>query len=437
MNNISKELAFLILAAGKGTRMKNDLPKVMHPVAGVPMIEHVLNVSMKFSPKKLIPVLSDDMPEVAALVKKKNANADIVIQKERLGTGHAVKLCLEKLGQFDGTVVVMYGDTPFISADTVEKMAALVQQGAAVCVLGFETSAPNQYGRLVVTGNELKEIVEFKEASEAQKKITLCNSGVMAFNGKLIAEIVNTIGNSNSKGEYYLTDAVGIAAKSGYACKTVTTEENEVMGVNSQQERAMAENILQAKLRKHHLDNGVIMTAPDTVFFSTETEIAPGAVIEPFVVFKGKVKIGSGCEVRSFSHLEDCELGSNVIVGPYARLRPGSILEDESRIGNFVEIKKSRIGKGSKVNHLSYIGDAELGSNVNIGAGTITCNYDGTSKYNTKIEDGAFIGSNSALVAPVTVGKGAIVGAGTTLLKDAEAGKITVNETRNRVMEKK
>jgi bifunctional UDP-N-acetylglucosamine pyrophosphorylase/glucosamine-1-phosphate N-acetyltransferase len=438
MSKISKEIAFLVLAAGKGTRMKNDLAKVMHPIAGKTMIAHVLDVTKNFKTKKLIPILSPDMKDVETFVKKNFPNSEVVHQKERLGTGHAVKICLNKLKNFNGVVVALYGDTPFIEPETVKKMIGMINDKVAVCVLGFETDQPSAYGRLVIDKkNDLKEIVEFKEASEAQKKIKFCNSGVMAFNGKHLSKIINSIKNNNSKKEYYLTDAVKIANDAGYTCKSFITDENEVIGVNSQTERADAEKIMQDKLRKKHLENGVIITAPETVFFSKDTEIASGVVVEPFVVFKGKVKIAEKCEIRSFSQLEDCVIKKNCVVGPYARIRPGTELDEGARIGNFVEVKKSKIGKGSKVNHLSYIGDTEMGKDVNVGAGTITCNYDGVNKHKTKIEDGAFIGSNSALVAPIKIGRNAVVGAGTTLTKDAAAGKITINKKEHKSLNKK
>ncbi len=438
MNTISKDIAFLVLAAGKGTRMKNDIGKVMHPIAGITMIEHVLGVTDNFSTKKLIPIISPDMKDTEKLVKTKYPKSKIIFQKERLGTGHAVKICLNELKGFNGIVVALYGDTPFIEPTTVKKIISAMKENVAVCVLGFETNYPSAYGRLISDSKgNLKEIVEFKEASDKQKKVKLCNSGVMAFNGKHLYKIISSIKNNNSKNEYYLTDAVKIANDFGLTCKYVITDENEVIGVNSQEERAAAEKIMQNKLRKKHLDNGVILIAPETVFFSKETEIAAGVVVEPFVVFKGKVKISSGSEIRSFSHIEDCVIGKKVTVGPYARIRPGTEIGDDARIGNFVEVKKSKIGKGSKVSHLSYIGDTEMGADVNVGAGTITCNYDGKNKFITKIEDGAFIGSNTEIIAPVKIGKKAVIGAGTTVLKDVPANKVMVNEKKTKLINKK
>lgn len=438
MSKQSKDIAFVILAAGKGTRMKNDLGKVMHPIAGKTMIEHVLDVTNGFNTKKIITVISPDMKETEKLVKNKYAKSKIIYQKERLGTGHAVKICLSELKGFAGTVVVLYGDTPFIEQSTVKKIIATINEKVAVCVLGFETNVANAYGRLVSDNKgNLKEIVEFKEATDKQKKIKNCNSGVMAFNGRYLQQIINSIKDNNSKKEYYLTDAVKIANDLGLSCKSVITDENEVIGVNSQAERAIAERIMQDKLRQKHLDNGVILIAPETVFFSKDTSIAAGVVVEPYVVFKGKVKIESGSEIRSFSHIEDANIGRKVVIGPYARIRPGTEISEGAKVGNFVEVKKSKIGKSSKVNHLSYIGDTEMGCDVNIGAGVITCNYDGKNKFKTNIGDGAFIGSNTEIIAPVKIGKKAIVGAGTTVLKDVPANKVMVNDKKQKLLKDK
>jgi len=435
LHKTNKEIAFLILAAGKGTRMKNEVPKVLHKIAGKSLIRRVLSVTKKFDTKILITILAPEMKKIAELVKKNYPKTKIIYQEQQLGTGHAVKICLDPLKNFDGVVVTLYGDTPFITAHTIRKLAGSIDNKTAICVLGFECEKENAYGRLVLDNKKnLKKIVEVKEANLAQKKITLCNSGVMAFNGKYLQKIINKIDNNNSKGEFYLTDAIKIANNEGLLTKVVVTGNNEVIGINSQEELAIAEKIMQEKLRKKHLENGVIMTDPQTVYFSQSTKIAPGVTIEPFVVFKGKVEIGKSCHIYSFSHIEDCKISARSKIGPYARIRPGTEIGEDVRIGNFVEIKKSKIGNDSKIGHLSYIGDSELATDVNIGAGTVTCNYDGVSKHKTIIGDGAFIGSNSSLIAPVKIGKGAYIGAGTTLLKDAPAKKITVNDKKQRTI---
>jgi bifunctional UDP-N-acetylglucosamine pyrophosphorylase/glucosamine-1-phosphate N-acetyltransferase len=434
---MNDKITFLILAAGKGTRMKNSLPKVMHKVAGKTLIENVIDTAKTFPNSDIISILSPSMPQIAAIVSKKY-NSEIIYQTQQLGTGHAVKICLEKLKGKTGVVVALYGDTPFVSEQTILKLIEKIDDKTTISVLGFEVEKENAYGRLICdNAGNLLEIVEVKEASEAQKKVKLCNSGVIAFSAKHIENIVNKIENNNSKKEYYLTDAVKIANQLGFKCGYVTTEENEVLGINSQQELVMAENIMQEKLREKHLLNGVIISAPETVYFSAETEIAAGVEIEPFVVFKGVVKIEEGAVIKSFSHLENCFVGKNANIGPYARIRPETNIGEDVKIGNFVEIKKSNIGKNSKISHLSYIGDTEMAEDVNIGAGTITCNYDGFNKFKTTIEQGAFVGSNSSLVAPVKVGKNAVIGAGTTLLKDAESDKITINSLDQKTKDKK
>jgi bifunctional UDP-N-acetylglucosamine pyrophosphorylase/glucosamine-1-phosphate N-acetyltransferase len=437
-NKDSKEIAFLILAAGKGTRMNSGLPKVLHKISGKPLIDYVIETTQKFRVTKLLPILSPSLKEVENSILSKYNNAKIIYQNEQLGTGHAVKICLEELSNFEGVVVALYGDTPFIKADTIQKMINSIENNVAICVLGFNVNYNNAYGRLVTNSdNTVLEIVEFKEASEVQKQINLCNSGVMAFNGKFLKNIINTIDNKNSKGEYYLTDAVKIANQQGYIVKSITTYENEVIGINSQEELAIAEKILQNDLRKQHLENGVIITDPESVFFSAETKIESGTVIEPFVVFKGKVKIGKNCEIRSFSHLEDCFIEDKVVIGPYARIRPDSQISENAHIGNFVEIKKSKIGKGSKINHLSYIGDCEMGERVNIGAGTITCNYDGVNKHKTIIEDGVFVGSNTEIIAPKTIKKNSVIGAGTTILQNVEENSLVITQKKQISLEKK
>lgn len=434
---MNDKITFLILAAGKGTRMKNSLPKVMHKVGGKTLIENVIDTVKTFPNSEIISILSPSMPQIAALVSKKY-NSEVIYQTEQLGTGHAVKICLEKLKGKTGMVVALYGDTPFVSSQTISKLIEKIDDKTVISVLGFEVETENAYGRLICdNAGNLLEIVEVKEATEAQKKVKLCNSGVIAFSAKHIENIINKIENNNSKQEYYLTDAVKIANQLGFKCGYVITEENEVLGINSQQELVMAEKIMQEKLREKHLLNGVIISAPETVCFSAEAEVAPGVEIEPFVVFKGFVKIDEGAVIKSFSHLENCIISKNANIGPYARIRPESNIGEDVKIGNFVEIKKSNIGKNSKISHLSYIGDTEMAEDVNIGAGTITCNYDGVNKFKTTIEQGAFVGSNSSLVAPVKIGKNAIIGAGTTLLKDAESDKITINSLDQKTKDKK
>ncbi|MDX1949760.1 MAG: bifunctional UDP-N-acetylglucosamine diphosphorylase/glucosamine-1-phosphate N-acetyltransferase GlmU [Rickettsiales bacterium] len=424
----------LILGAGKGTRMKNDTPKILHSIAGKKLIEYSY-LTANLLNAEVITIISELSDEISPILNKYQSKN--VIQAERLGTGHAVKLCLDLIHP-NNNVIILYGDTPFIKVETINNMLSEISDNTAICILGFEASNPSGYGRLISTSNnKVLEIIEEKEANLEQKKISLCNSGIMVFNGKYINEIISKIDNQNSKGEYYLTDAVKIANNLGLDVKYISTNESEVIGINSQQERAEAEKIYQNQLRDKHLSNGVIITDPQNVYFSDETEIASGVIIDPFVVFKGKVKIGKNSVINSFSHLEDCEIAENVNIGPYARIRPKTKIYDDAKIGNFVELKNAKIGKGSKVNHLSYIGDANIGKNVNIGAGTITCNYDGKNKFTTEIADNVFVGSNSSLIAPINIAENAIIGAGTTLFADAPANKITINKKEIRVLDKK
>jgi bifunctional UDP-N-acetylglucosamine pyrophosphorylase/glucosamine-1-phosphate N-acetyltransferase len=427
-NNIN--LAFIILAAGKGTRMKNHHSKVMHPLAGKNLIDYSFDLSDSFDPENISVIISEDQDDLKLHINSNCKNIDVLYQKERLGTGHAVREALSQLGDknFD-RYVILYGDTPLIKKSTIEKLLSKIDNNVALSLLGFEKLDHNKYGRLIIDdSNNLRKIVEYNEASDEERKVTSCNSGIMVFNGEYIDSIINKIGNNNSKGEYYLTDAVDIANNMNLSCKVVETNEAEVLGINSQSERAMAEKLVQQELRQKHLDEGVIMIDPDTVYFTSDVKIAAGTIIHPFVNFLGKVIINGACEIKSFSSLEDCVIEKNSIIGPYARIRPGTIISEDSKVGNFVEIKKSRIGRGSKISHLSYIGDTEMGENVNVGAGTITCNYDGKNKFKTKIEDNCFIGSNSSLVAPIKISYNSVIGAGSTILKDTVENSVSVNK---------
>lgn len=423
-------LNFIILAAGKGTRMKNNLPKVLHKICDKPLISYILDLTDKFNDKQVTAITSPDVNQVETFVKNHSENIKIIHQTERLGTGHAVLLASKEI-KSNGYSVILYGDTPFITVETINQMLEKLERSSnsAICVLGFRAENPTGYGRLIVNkSNQLSQIIEEKEATDQQKQVNLCNSGVMIFDNKHLHELISEITNNNSKQEYYLTDAVEISANKGLDIEYIVTDENEVIGINSQDERADAEKMRQNYLRQKHLEKGVVLIAPETNFFSEETQISSGVVIHPYTIFKGKNNIDENVEIFAFSHIEDTEIKQSVNIGPYARIRPGTILENGARIGNFVEVKKSTIGKNSKVNHLSYIGDAAIGENVNIGAGTITCNYDGINKHKTIIEDNVFVGSNSSLVAPVKLGKNSIIGAGTTLFKDSPSGKITINQ---------
>ncbi len=431
----SKKIATVILAAGKGTRMNSPLPKILHKVAGKPLVDYVIDVAKSQSSLETIIVLSPNMGDVYDRVISLMPSVREVVQSEQLGTAHAVLQSKKYLEGFDGIVFILYADTPFINQDTLGKMYDLLvaDSDSAVAILGFDAVDPKQYGRLVKgdKGN-LREIIEYKDASDEQREITLCNSGVMAIKGDILFELLEKIDNSNAKNEYYLTDIVALARGMGRNCPIVVCDENEVMGINSQAELAMAEKIMQDKLRLLAMENGGTMIAPETVFLSADTKFGKGVVIHPNVVFGNGVAIADNVEIKSFSHIEGATIGDNAVIGPFARIRPNAIIGENAKIGNFVEIKKSDIGKGAKVSHLTYIGDSMVGDGANIGAGTVTCNYDGYNKSRTEIGEGAFIGSNTSLVAPVKIGDNAIIGAGSTILSDVEDNAVAINNMPQR-----
>jgi len=425
------ELAALILAAGKGTRMKSELPKVLHPVAGRSMVGHVLDTVAGLKPARTAVVIGPDMEAVAGAV----APAAAVVQPEQLGTADAVKAAREALPAGEGTVLVLYGDTPFITRATLEKMIAARQATprTAVVVLGFRPPDPGAYGRLVLGAKGgLEAIVEARDASPEQLAIDLCNSGVMAIDGARLWALVDAVGNDNAKGEYYLTDIVAIARGQGLACAYIEADPEELSGVNSRAELAVAEAIMQQRLRAAAMANGATLIDPTTVWFCHDTEIGRDVTIGPNVFFGPGVRVADGAEIRAFSHLEGATLGEEATVGPFARLRPGAVVARGARVGNFVEVKNATLEEGAKVNHLTYIGDARVGQGANVGAGTITCNYDGFLKHHTDIGAGAFIGSNTALVAPVKIGDGAIVGAGSTVSRDVEADALAVERAETK-----
>ncbi len=411
--------ALIILAAGKGTRMNSDLPKVLHPIAGEAMLIHAMASGDALSPERAIVVAGHGADQVRAATLSHDPEAVVVEQTEQLGTAHAVAQAAPALADFDGMAVVLYGDTPFIQPDTLNRMADALTDNDVV-VLGFEAADPARYGRLILQGASLERIVEYKDASEAERAITLCNSGVVAARADLLFDLISDVGNDNASSEYYLTDIIGIARDRGLSATAVTCAEEETMGVNSRADLAQADAAFQARARATLMEDGVTLTAPDTVFLCRDTVIGRDTLIEPNVVFGPGVTVESGATIRAFSHLEGCHVSRGGIVGPYARLRPGAELAEDVRIGNFVEVKNAQIAEGAKVNHLSYIGDAHIGARSNIGAGTITCNYDGVMKHHTHIGERVFIGSNTMLVAPVSVGDGAMTGSGSVITSDVE-----------------
>jgi bifunctional UDP-N-acetylglucosamine pyrophosphorylase/glucosamine-1-phosphate N-acetyltransferase len=407
-------VAAVILAAGKGTRMKSALHKVLHPLAGRPMLLHLLEAVEGLQPARTVIVVGAGRGQVEAAV---GMRATVVVQDPQLGTGHAVQQAEAALTGFDGVVLILYGDVPLVETVTMARMIAALSDDVAAVVLGFRPAEPGAYGRIVATGGRIDKMVEFKDASDAERAVTLCNSGLMAVRASDLWPLLARVGNANAAGEYYLPDIVGLADRPSAVIDTGATE---VTGVNSRAELAGLEATWQARRRIVHMDNGVTLVAPETVWFAHDTEIAADVTIEPNVVFGPGVRIAGGAVIHAHSHIVGAQIGEGCEVGPFARLRPGTILEAGAKIGNFVETKNARLGAGAKANHLTYLGDADIGAKANIGAGTITCNYDGFLKYRTVIGAGAFIGSNSALVAPLTIGAGAIVGAGTTLTADVD-----------------
>lgn len=408
----------IVLAAGEGTRMRSDTPKVLHEVGGRSMLGHVIATAQAAGAKRLAVVVGPRAERVREAASKAAPGVALFEQTERLGTAHAVLQARAAIAEGADDVLVLYGDTPLVTPETVGQVRAKLATGADVAVVGFRTPSPTGYGRLLTRDDRLVAIREEKDANPAERAVTFCNSGIMGFRAPAMLSILDAIGNANAKGEYYLTDAVEIATARGLAAVAVEGAEAEVLGVNDRIQLAACEAVFQARRRRALMAAGVTMIAPETVFLSFDTEIGRDAVIEPNVVFGLGVTVEPGARVRSFSHFEQARIGAGAIVGPFSRLRPGADIGPDAHVGNFVEIKNARIEQGAKVNHLTYIGDARVGPKANIGAGTITCNYDGFGKYHTDIGAGAFVGSNSSLVAPVKIGAGAYVGSGSVVTQD-------------------
>ena len=421
--------ALIILGAGKGTRMNSDLPKVLHPIGGAPMLVHAMRAGNALSPEKCVIVAGHGADAVRRAALDYNPDATTVLQSEQLGTAHAVGTAQSALEGFRGDAVVLYGDTPFISGDTLSKMAQ-ARASHDIIVLGFNAADPGRYGRLITQGDTLERIVEFKDATDQERAVTLCNSGVIMASSETLFDLIAAVGNDNAAQEYYLTDIIAIARSRGLSATVVACDEAETLGVNSRAELIAAEADFQRRARATAIDDGVTLTAPDSVYFAYDTVIGRDTVVEPNVVFGTNVTVESGARIRAFSHLEGCHVARGASVGPYARLRPGAELAENTHIGNFVEIKNAIISEGAKVNHLTYIGDADIGERTNIGAGTITCNYDGVFKHRTTIGADAFIGSNTMLVAPVTVGQEAMTASGSVITKDVPAGALGVSRAR-------
>jgi bifunctional UDP-N-acetylglucosamine pyrophosphorylase / glucosamine-1-phosphate N-acetyltransferase len=418
---VAAPVAAVILAAGKGTRMKSALHKVLHPIAGRPMLLHLLASVDALAPAHKVVVVGDRAEQIEAAL---GDSATVVRQDPQLGTAHAALQAKDALAGFDGNVLVMFGDVPLISTATMAAMLKRLTGDTACVVLGFRPADAAAYGRIVADGDRILKMVEFKDANDSERALTLCNSGLMAVRGADLFGLLARVGNDNAAGEYYLPDIVMLAAADGRPSVVVETDAAEVAGINSRAELAAVELAWQQRRRAEAMADGVSLVDPATVWFSHDTCLAADVLVEPNVVFGPGVTVAEGAYIRAFSHLEGATVGPRAEVGPYARLRPGAVLAERVKVGNFVEIKKSTLGAGAKANHLSYIGDADVGPNANIGAGTITCNYDGYFKYRTVIGEGAFIGSNSSLVAPVKIGRDAIVGAGSAVTRDVADGEL-------------
>ncbi|QYE34353.1 bifunctional UDP-N-acetylglucosamine diphosphorylase/glucosamine-1-phosphate N-acetyltransferase GlmU [Polymorphobacter sp. PAMC 29334] len=417
----TRPIAAIILAAGQGTRMKSDLHKVLHPLAGRPMLLHLLAAVEALGAARKVVVVGARREQVEAAVA--GSGVAVAVQAEQRGTADAVRAAHDALGDFEGDVLILYGDVPLVETATMAAMLDALTPDVAAVVLGFRPADPGAYGRIVATAGIIDKMVEYKDASDAERAIDLCNSGLMAARSADLWPLLARVGNANAAGEYYLPDIVGLADRPS---RIIETAADEVAGVNSRGELAGVEAAWQAKRRVAMMAAGVTLIAPDTVWFAHDTTIDRDVTIEPNVFFGTGVTIASGATIRGFSHIEGAAIGRNAEVGPFARLRPGAQLGAKSKVGNFVEVKKAKLAEGAKVNHLSYIGDADIGAGANIGAGTITCNYDGFFKYRTSVGAGAFIGSNSALVAPVTIGAGAIVAAGSTITADVPADALAL-----------
>ena len=423
--------ASIILAAGQGTRMRSPTAKVLHKVGGRTLLDRAIDAAEGLGCERIVVVAGPHSPKVATAAIQRLGPGGVALQDTPLGTAHAVLAARTALGDFSGDVVITYADTPLLDAAAVAPLFEALQSGGSVAVLGFEAKDPGLYGRLICDeAGKLLKIVEAKDASVDERLVTACNSGVLAASADLLFALLDRVGDDNAKGEFYLTDVVGLAAGDGRIISLAMADEEVVQGVNTQSELATAEAQFQARTRAMLLDAGVTMTAPNTVFFSYDTKVEPGVVIEPNVVFGLGVTVCAGAVIRAFSHLEGAVVGGGALIGPYARLRPGASIGEGAHIGNFVEVKNSDVGAGAKANHLAYLGDGSVGPGANIGAGVIFCNYDGFDKHRTVVGAGAFIGSNAALVAPVEIGAGAYVGSGSVITDGVEDDALALGRGR-------
>ena len=422
-------VSLIILAAGMGSRMNSDTPKVLHHIAASPMLHHAMAAGRSLDPARIVVVAGHEAAMVTKSALLFDEAAEVVIQDPQLGTAHAVAQAAPLLANANGDAIVLYGDTPFVRPETLQAMIN-ARAAHAVVVLGFQAADPGRYGRLVMQGDALHEIVEFNDATDAQRTISLCNSGVICADAKTLFSLIARVGNENAAGEYYLTDIVALARAEGLSAGVVICDEAETLGINTRAQLAQAEAAFQTRARADALDNGVTLTAPETVFFALDTHVGRDAIIGPHVLFGPGVTIESGAEVKGFCHLEGCHISRGAVVGPFARLRPGTELAEDVHVGNFVEVKNSILDEGVKVGHLSYLGDADVGEFTNIGAGTVTCNYDGAMKHRTTIGKRAFIGSDTMLVAPVRVGHNALTASGSVITENVPDGDLALGRAK-------
>jgi bifunctional UDP-N-acetylglucosamine pyrophosphorylase / glucosamine-1-phosphate N-acetyltransferase len=428
-----RRFAVVILAAGQGTRMRSDTHKVLHPIASRPLLLHLLDTVDGLGADKRVVVVGKGREQVESAIQGRDAA--IAVQSEQKGTGHAVQQAASALEGYDGPVIVLYGDTPFVEADTLRRMLDRLDGdgGPGVVVLASSPADPLKYGRIILgKGDHIAKMVEYKDATEEERAVRLCNSGMMAVRSRDLFRWLGQVGNDNAAGEYYLPDIVNIAAAEGRDAVVIEGDPYETAGVNSRAELAHLELEWQRRRREQALDEGATLIDPESVWFAYDTKLARDVTVEPHVVFGPGVEVAEGAVIKAFSHIEGAVIGAKASIGPFARIRPGTRLADRTKVGNFVELKKAEVREGAKVNHLSYVGDAEVGAGSNIGAGTITCNYDGFGKYRTVIGEGAFIGSNTALVAPVTIGAGAVIGAGSVITEDVEADALAVERSEQK-----
>ncbi|RWA59338.1 bifunctional UDP-N-acetylglucosamine diphosphorylase/glucosamine-1-phosphate N-acetyltransferase GlmU [Mesorhizobium sp.] len=424
----------VILAAGEGTRMKSALPKVLHPIAGLPMVAHVVKAAEAAGSGDLALVIGHGADEMRKAAQKFAPNAETFVQEKRLGTAHAVLAARAAISKGYDDILVMFGDTPLIEPEALAVARQKLAEGAAVVVVGFRPPNPTGYGRLIEKGGRLVAIREEKDCSDEEKKIGFCNAGMMAVAGRSALELLDKVGNANAKGEFYLTDIVEIAGAKGLDVVATEASFESALGINNRAELAEAEGIWQARRRREAMLSGVTLIAPETVYFSHDTDIGADTVVEPNVWFGLGVKISTGATIHAFSHMTGATIAENCEVGPFARLRPGTDLRKKAKVGNFCEVKQATVEEGAKVNHLTYIGDARVGAAANIGAGTITCNYDGYSKFFTDIGEGAFVGSNSSLVAPITIGKGSYIASGSVLTENVPDDALAFGRARQKTI---